>query len=156
RRALFAGDAAPDEQTYSLSKAAHGFYWTEGNTGLGWGEDCIPTLKGGSAVGIPAPPAIVLPGGTIITPHLRAAERVQGFRADWTNLEAVLPRFESRKFNQRKRWLLIGNAVNVEVSAWIAENLTVLPSGFDVEGTLLKAGQRWPRAAWFDGTVRRS
>lgn len=26
-----------------------GFYWTEGNTGLGWAVDAIPTLKGGSA-----------------------------------------------------------------------------------------------------------
>lgn len=156
RRALFSGDVIPSEQTYSLDEAAHGFYWTEGNRGLGWGEDCIPTLKGGSAVGVPAPPAIVLPGGTIITPHLRDGERLQGFAGDWTNLNVVPSRFGSREFNQRKRWMLIGNAVNVEVSSWIAENLTRTPRSFDLDGDLMETGQRWPSAAWFDGSVRRS
>ena len=35
-----------------------GFYWTEGNRGLGWAVDAVPTLKGGSTIGIPSPPAI--------------------------------------------------------------------------------------------------
>src|SRR5262249_34082504 len=91
RRALLHGNELPDDREFSLSEAAHGFYWTEGNRGLGWGENCVPTLKGGSAIGIPAPPAIMLPGGTIITPHLSDAERLQGFTPDWTNLEFVLP-----------------------------------------------------------------
>jgi DNA (cytosine-5)-methyltransferase 1 len=41
-------------------RAGHacGFYWTEGNTGLGWAIDAIPPLKSGSAVSIPSPPAI--------------------------------------------------------------------------------------------------
>src|SRR5262249_29417819 len=37
-----------------------GFYWTEGNRGIGWAPNAIPTLKGGSALGIPSPPAIWL------------------------------------------------------------------------------------------------
>src|SRR5215813_2619965 len=43
-------------------KVACGFYWTEGLKGLGWAIDAVPTLKGGSTVGIPSPPAIRLPG----------------------------------------------------------------------------------------------
>ena len=35
-----------------------GFYWTEGLRGLGWAVDSVPTLKGGSSIGIPSPPAI--------------------------------------------------------------------------------------------------
>lgn len=33
-----------------------GFYWTEGLRGLGWAIDAVPTLKGGSGLGIPSPP----------------------------------------------------------------------------------------------------
>ena len=62
-----------------------GFYWTEGIRGLGWAIDAIPTLKGGSTIGIPSPPAMWRPGtGRITTPHLRDAERLQGFPVDWT------------------------------------------------------------------------
>ena len=32
---------------------ACGFYWTEGIRGLGWAVDAVPTLKGGSTIGIP-------------------------------------------------------------------------------------------------------
>src|SRR5207244_1119711 len=66
RAVLFAGDADrrsdPDPST-----VACGFYWTEGIRGLGWAIDAIPTLKNGSTVGIPSPPAIRLPrGGGIV------------------------------------------------------------------------------------------
>ena len=37
---------------------ACGFYWTEGVRGLGWAIDAVPTLKGGSTIGIPSPPAM--------------------------------------------------------------------------------------------------
>ena len=30
---------------------AKGFYWTEGNRGLGWAVDAVPTIKGGSGLG---------------------------------------------------------------------------------------------------------
>ena len=39
--------------------STYGFYWTEGKRGLGWARDAIPTLKGGSRIGIPSPPAAV-------------------------------------------------------------------------------------------------
>lgn len=151
---LFHGNAAPDDSAYSLTDAAHGFYWTEGNTGLGWGENCIPPLKGGSAIGIPAAPAILLPEGEIITPDLRDGERIQGFNVGWTDLETILPTFGGRKFNQRKRWLLLGNAVHVAVSDWIGKNLANQPKWTALEGEPLKRGSGWPNAAWYDGKRR--
>ena len=53
---------------------AHGFYWTEGIKGLGWAANAVPTLKGGSTVGVPSPPAVWLPSGEIVTIGLRDAE----------------------------------------------------------------------------------
>ena len=44
-----------------------GFYWTEGLRGLGWAVDAVPTLKGGSTIGIPSPPAIWDPQDGSIT-----------------------------------------------------------------------------------------
>ena len=61
RDGLFQGQVTPATSEHPLSECAHGFYWTEGTRGLGWGEDCVPTLKGGSSVGVPSPPAVLLP-----------------------------------------------------------------------------------------------
>ena len=33
--------------------------------------DAVPTLKGGSTIGIPSPPAILLPDGRVVTPDIR-------------------------------------------------------------------------------------
>ena len=81
---LFEGDVAMPSTVTSLRSHAHGFYWTEGTRGLGWAPDAVPTLKNGSTVGIPSPPAILRTNGTIVKPDLRDAERLQGFPADWT------------------------------------------------------------------------
>ena len=40
---------------------ACGFYWTEGHPGARLAVDAVPTLKGGSTIGIPSPPAIWIP-----------------------------------------------------------------------------------------------
>src|SRR5262245_59574290 len=68
---------APDLERWR--SVACGFYWTEGLRGLGWAFDAVPTLKGGSTIGIPSPPAIVLRSGAIVQPDIRDAERLQGF-----------------------------------------------------------------------------
>lgn len=53
---LFADDAGePDHTRYRDD--AFGFYSTEGLRGLGWAEDAVPTLKGGSTIGHPTPAA---------------------------------------------------------------------------------------------------
>ena len=92
----------------AIGKLAHGFYWTEGLTGLGWAVDCIPTLKNGSTIGIPSPPAVLLPNGKIVKPSIRDAERLQGFKAGWTEPAEAVTR---RSF----RWSLVGSAVSVPV-----------------------------------------
>jgi DNA (cytosine-5)-methyltransferase 1 len=142
RSALFGCDAGEDSPEFSQTQLC-GFYWTEGLRGLGWAVDAVPTLKGGSTIGIPSPPAIWDPqDGSISTPDLRDAERLQGFEAGWT-----APAAEVSGVRQSHRWKLVGNAVSVPVAEWIGRRL-VRPTGDAPEGTLLQRGVAWPRAAW--------
>jgi len=121
-------------------RTACGFYWTEGTRGLGWAVDAIPTLKGGSTIGIPSPPAIWMPDGDIVTPDIRDAERLQGFETGWTE-----PAVEHGT-RQGARWKLVGNAVSVPVARWMGRRL-VDPLPYEGEETDL-AGGPWPTAAW--------
>lgn len=154
RTVLFHGDEEPGLGEFDLNEAAHGFYWTEGNRGLGWGENCVPTLKGGSGLGIPSAPAILRTDGSIVTPDIRDAERLQGFAQDWTTADVVNTDKGTRPFNQRRRWMLVGNAINVKVAEWLGEQLAN-PKPFTGQlGVLLKKGARFPAAAYYDGTHR--
>jgi DNA (cytosine-5)-methyltransferase 1 len=156
REVLFHGNEQPAEAAFPLTEAAHGFYWTEGSRGLGWGEDCVPTLKGGSAIGIPAPPAILLPDLRLITPDISDAERLQGLQPGWTDLRERAPEVGGGPFNQRRRWLLVGNAINVNVGHWLGKGLARRRSYSGPEGVPLLPSAAWPAAAWFDGTSRRA
>lgn len=128
---------------------ACGFYWTEGVRGLGWAIDAVPTLKGGSTIGIPSPPAMWRVGtGRLTTPHLRDAERLQGFPADWTAPGDIIT---GRR--RTDRWKLVGNAVSVPVARWVGERLTTAESYDTVRDSPLIA-RRWPRAAWGSATGR--
>ena len=137
---LFADDA--DEPIYDDPvTAACGFYWTEGTRGLGWAIDAVPTLKGGSGVGIPSPPAIRLPdGGGIVVPEIRDAERLQGFPADWT-----LPGAGHGRRGEGARWKMVGNAVSVAVSEWLGSRLHDLKPSAPPPATALR-DNRWPSA----------
>lgn len=118
-----------------------GFYWTEGKYAIGLYQNAIPTLKVGSSIGIPSPPAIAFPNGLVGAPDIRDAERFQGFPIDWTK-----PAEEVTKASAR--WKLVGNAVTVDVVAWIAskiQNSATYDGSVDKE---LKGGQKWPNAAW--------
>ncbi|TGS92697.1 DNA (cytosine-5-)-methyltransferase [Mesorhizobium sp. M2D.F.Ca.ET.171.01.1.1] len=142
RPALLGVDAiAPDPG----KRGAHacGFYWTEGNTGLGWAIDATPPLKGGSALHIPSPPAIWFPRRRLIgVPSIEDAERLQGFDAGWTHI----PGEDARQ--ARQRWRLIGNAVSVPFAGWVAERL-MASGAYDGHGDYeLGKGTRWPSAAW--------
>lgn len=130
-----------------LDTHAHGFYWTEGVRGLGWAPDAVPTLKNGSTVGIPSPPAILMPDGNIIQPDLRDAERLQGFDEDWTEPAAEVGRASMR-------WSLVGNAVSVPVVEWLGSRLRT-PPGYSRElDKPMPASGQWPQAARYDGGKR--
>ncbi len=138
-----AGEPAPLDR----EGLACGFYWTEGIRGLGWAVNAVPTLKGGSTIGIPSSPAIWMPDGTMVKPDLRDAERMQGFEPGWTEpAEKVVKR--------GYRWKLVGNAVTVDVAQWLGERLAVPGSYSPADAYPLKRGSPWPRAAWNMGQGR--
>jgi DNA (cytosine-5)-methyltransferase 1 len=134
---------ASSNEAVDATGRACGFYWTEGLRGLGWAVDAVPTLKGGSTVGIPSPPAIWMADGSIRTPDVRDAERLQGFPADWT-----APAIDDVTSRKGPRWRLVGNAVSVPVAEWIGGQLDGPTTTFVGETAPLEPGSPWPRAAW--------
>lgn len=120
---------------------ACGFYWTEGTRGLGWAVNAIPTLKGGSTVGIPSPPAIWMPNGDIVTPDIRDAERLQGFPANWTRPAESAGRASYR-------WKLVGNAVSVRTARWVASLFTKKPGKLPTDLYDLPESKTWSTAAF--------
>jgi DNA (cytosine-5)-methyltransferase 1 len=148
RAVLMSEDAGKRGRRTMKSKGnSYGFYWTEGNRGIGWAVESLPALKGGSGLGIPSAPAMILSSGEVATPHLCDAERLQGFPEFWTSPAA-------RGSPHRYRWRLIGNAVNVRVAEWIGRRLA-RPLPFRcVDDALLDRGV-WPRAAYNAGDGRR-
>lgn len=147
RRVLFADEAGTPERPASFEGKACGFYWTEGVRGLGWAVDGVPTLKGGSTVGVPSPPAIWMPDGQIVTPDIRDCERMQGFRIDWTKPAEKVGRASLR-------WKLVGNAVSVPVAKWVGERLAK-PGAFEVSDVRpVIPGKSWPTNAWNVGDGR--
>ena len=144
---LLADDAPLARPQTAIGRIAHGFYWTEGLGGLGWAPDAIPTLKNGSTIGIPSPPAILMPDGQVVKPSLGDAERLQGFEADWTAPAESVARASIR-------WSLVGSAVSVPVAAWVGRRLTE-PAAYDIarDGDFPASG-KLPRAARFDGKRR--
>jgi DNA (cytosine-5)-methyltransferase 1 len=144
---LLTDDSICPSKATRLTSHAHGFYWTEGVRGLGWAEDAIPTLKNGSTVGIPSPPAILLPSGSVITPDIRDAERLQGFPPAWTEPAETVTR-------SSMRWSLVGNAVTVPVAEWLGGRLSN-PVGYQrTRDSTLDTARRWPRAGRSDGKRR--
>jgi DNA (cytosine-5)-methyltransferase 1 len=140
-----------DEAPLRLRRADHlayGFYWTEGNKGIGWGDGVTPTLKGGSKIGIASPPGVWVPGrplgDAIARPSIKAGERLQGFPSDWT----------AGAGSEGQRWKLVGNAVTVPVSSWVGRRLVDPGDAVDVLRTPLAELKRWPSAAASVGGVR--
>jgi DNA (cytosine-5)-methyltransferase 1 len=144
RGVLFTEDAG-EPGVDRFNSDAFGFYWTEGLRGLGWAQDAIPPLKGGSSLGIPSPPAVWLPyeplQRRLVKPSITDAEQLQGFPVGWTAVADSGPR-------KGPRWKLVGNAVTVGVAEWLGERLGS-PGEYDGSGdTQLGSGDRWPTAAW--------
>ncbi|MDV7990476.1 DNA (cytosine-5-)-methyltransferase [Rhodococcus sp. IEGM 1374] len=142
REVLFSQDAGPLPDGDPATQPC-GFYWTEGIRGLGWAVNAVPTLKGGSSLGIASPPAVRLPSGEIVTPGIIGAERLQGFDPEWT-----LPAVQEPGVRSGHRWKLVGNAVSVRMASWAASALDD-PKPYDASSDLaLLPGQAWPTAAW--------
>lgn len=143
RAVLFADDAGPRPDT-DYASDAYGFSWTEGRGGLGWAQDAVPTLKGGSTVGIPSPPAIWVPGAAVdrlfVTPSVEDAEAMQGFERGWTKVSET-----DRK--NGPRWKLVGNAVTTRVAEWVARRVD-RPGDPIADLYERDVVDKWPTAAW--------
>jgi DNA (cytosine-5)-methyltransferase 1 len=140
-RTLLTG--APTGAVNNVSIEAKGFYWTEGSSGIGWADNAVPPLKGGSTLGIPCSPAIwdVL-DGTIATPNVKDAERLQGFPVNWTAVPG------QPRSHERSRSRLIGNAVSVPVARWVASRIAQPGSSAPKKESVIRTTDAWPRAAF--------
>ena len=147
-RDVLLADDAPDQSWPGLDLARPiGFYWTEGRSGHGLTADAVPPLKAGSGLGIPSPPAVLLPSGRVVTPSIEAVERLQGFPARWTSTLR-------NEIQGRNRWRLVGNAVSVPVAEWIGRRLST-PGVYNASNDIAFIdGARWPNAAWYMGEDR--
>ncbi|GAB4590011.1 DNA cytosine methyltransferase [Nocardia sp. IFM 10818] len=146
RPVLFGADAG-DRVVGDPTHDPCGFYWTEGTRGLGWAVNAVPTLKGGSGLGIASPPAVRLPSGEIVTPGIADAERLQGFDRGWT-----APALQVPGVRAGHRWKLVGNAVSVRMASWAGSRLTdPADAGFPAGEPHTRPG--WPSAAWGRGGV---
>ena len=74
---------------------------------------------------------------------------MQGFRRGWTNVD------EQQVSKNGPRWKLVGNAVTVGVSRWVAKRLASPGEAFSDE-ELWDRESSWPTAAWgADGKIWR-
>ncbi len=146
---LLSDDNPVGRHRTALGVRAHGFYWTEGLGGLGWAVDAVPTLKNGSTIGIPSPPAVLFPDGRIMKIGIADAERLQGFDGGWT-----LPAQSVAK--PGARWGLVGSAVSVPVARWVGERLLRPGTCDSRRDCAFPDSGKVPRAARFDGRSRRA
>ncbi|MFN3008278.1 DNA mismatch endonuclease Vsr [Mycolicibacterium wolinskyi] len=146
---LLGEDAGNHEAKVAPPEA--GFYWTEGRHGTGLVFGAVPTLKGGSTIGLPSAPAVWFPrnphGRRFLLPSVEDGEALQGLPRGWTR-PAV------RSGEPDHRWKLIGNAVPTGIGAWVAERITGA-AGSPSTSTAAHAVMldrhrqgRWPDAAW--------
>lgn len=135
-------DPMPEEE---LTEDAWGFYWTEGRGGLGWARDAVPTLKGGSTIGIASSPAVWLPGEDgdrrLVVPSVADGERLQGFAGGWTD-----PALQAAERDHR--WKLVGNAVTVSVATWVGARLSHGHATTPECKPISRPNGSWPAAAF--------
>lgn len=146
RDILLGEDAGPRPESH-YGDDAFGFYWTEGLRGLGWAQDAVPTLKGGSTIGIPSQPAIWVPArdgdSEFVKPLIEDGEALQGFPRGWTAVETLTG---SRATGTR--WKLVGNAVTVGVSQWLGERIAAdVVDACTLDASPFATAARWPNAA---------
>lgn len=146
---LFNSSVTPeiDDRIIDVQPGRHyGFYWTEGKRAVGWAPDAVPTIKGGSGLGIPSPPAVFdVDADFTGTPTVVDGERLQGFEAGWTDVK-----LNGQRLKEGRRWTLIGNAVSVPVSDWIGQALATPSRGHDIVGEELVKSRPMPFRATGD------
>jgi len=136
------GQCRDDRSIDEGDATAFGFYWTEGNKGIGWAPNSIPALKSGSGVSIPSAPAVWIPSDRFFcTPDIRDAERLQGFPSNWTN--TLTP----NGYLGRSRWRLVGNAVPVPIAEWIAKRLSACTAP-EQDAIRVPWNSPWGTAGW--------
>ena len=142
---LLLSDDAGEPVSDTFATNAFGFYWTEGRGGLGWARDAIPTLKGGSTIGLSSAPGVWLRdrprGERLVIPSVEDGERFQGLPAGWTSAAA-------ETHGRDHRWKLIGNAVSFGVALWLGERLTSEGRFQPVRRLPLMRDGSWPSAGW--------
>jgi DNA (cytosine-5)-methyltransferase 1 len=144
---LFADNHAGPPRVPRAGRRATGFYWTEGIRGMGWADEAVPTLKGGSTIGIPSPPAIWVEREGFFVPDIRDAERMQGFEPGWTQAA-------ERVVRPGHRWKLVGNAVSTRAIEWLGRRLSQ-PGQYEPSlDPPLDSCKTLPIAAWSDGRRR--
>jgi DNA (cytosine-5)-methyltransferase 1 len=143
RTVLFSDDEEVPSWISDDGSAPCGFSWTEGRYGLGWAPNCVPTIKGGSRVGVPSPPAIWFrDSGLVGTPNIEDAERLQGFGAGWTSI-ATGPGGQLGA-----RWKLVGNAIPVGLANWVCKRLKQPGHDQAKYSSSTWSSRIWPNAAY--------
>lgn len=88
-----------------------GFYWTAGLQSICYSEGYVPTLKVGSSLSIPSPPALHF-DGVVRKASPREVLQLQGF--DPTEFEGIATKHVYR---------MAGNAVAAQVGRWVFDSL---------------------------------
>lgn len=152
-KSIVFADESHERPISDYSDQAFGFYWTEGRGGLGWAPDAVPTLKGGSSIGIASPPAIWIPGASplrsLLIPSESDMESLQGFPRGWTDVDFGLSPARTRG----TRGKMVGNAVSTRVAEWVAGRVAN-PGCVVCPSIPWGSASRWPTAAAGRGGTR--
>ena len=139
---LLSSDSGREPSAIEPDARLHGFYWTEGNRGIGWSVETCPPLKVGSGLGIASSPATWdAESGEIRKIDIRDAERLQGFPVDWTKPAENVAKPASR-------WKLVGNAVSVPLGTWLGSQLRNAQRYDWSSDQALANDDPWPDAAY--------
>lgn len=129
-----------EEGEPSRPPSAAGFYWTAGTHSICYYEGYTPTLKVGSSLSIPSPPALHF-DGVVRKATPEEALRLQGFDPDG---------FEDLAKSHVYR--MAGNAVPVPVGRWVFNSLDANPPE---RLTLAGFGYTCPHG-FYEGGVRKA
>ena len=144
---LLADDAGPPPAIDTPT--AWGFYWTEGRFGVGAVAEAVPTLKGGSTLGLPSAPAVwtpsALPGEKFKVVGVGDGEALQGLSRGWTDAAVDTGAIDHR-------WKLVANAVTVGVARWVGTSIVGYSQGLGRNPAALSCDEfartgPWPPAA---------